>query len=88
MIYKKNALKGKFKYLGIDIILAVTSVVAALYIVLDYESLINRVGSPSGLDIAIGLFLLFVLLEATRRVIGPALPGIALLFCLYTFLRP
>lgn len=71
-----------------DILLAVTGTFAALYIVLDYEGIASRYGRPNGWDIAIGVYLLVVLLEATRRVLGPLLPFIALLFIGYGFLGP
>jgi TRAP transporter 4TM/12TM fusion protein len=47
-----------------------------------------RYGAPITRDIVIGFILIVLLLEATRRVIGPALPGIATLFLIYSFLGP
>ncbi|MDO3377643.1 TRAP transporter permease [Geoalkalibacter halelectricus] len=71
-----------------DMILAVLAALAALYIVLDYEGIAMRVGRPSMFDMVVGIFLVVVLLEAARRVIGPALPVIALIFTLYAFFGP
>jgi TRAP transporter 4TM/12TM fusion protein len=48
----------------------------------------QRYGSPITRDLVIGLILLVMLLEAARRVIGPALSVIATFFCLYAFLGP
>jgi TRAP transporter 4TM/12TM fusion protein len=61
---------------------------AAIYIVIDYAGLITRYGAPITRDIIIGFILIVLLLEATRRVIGPALPAIASVFLLYSFLGP
>ena len=68
-----------------DFIIALLATLAALYIALDYEGIANRVGRPSQRDIVVGIFLVFILLEAARRVIGPALPVIASVFTAYVF---
>ena len=71
-----------------DYVLAVAGVLASLYIVLDYEGIAMRAGVPTVRDLIIGIILVVLLLEATRRIIGPALPIIALLFTGYAFLGP
>ncbi len=62
--------------------------VAALYIVLDYEGLAERQGSPIMRDAVFGLVLIVLLLEAARRSLGPALAVLATVFILYSFLGP
>ena len=71
-----------------DYIIGITACVAALYIMLDYVGMSMRHGAPIQRDIIIGIALTILLLEAARRVIGPALPVIAICFCLYAFLGP
>ncbi len=71
-----------------DYLVAVVAVLAALYIFLDYEGIANRVGRPNLRDLVIGVFLVVILLDAARRVIGPALPVIAGLFTAYAFFGP
>ncbi len=61
---------------------------AALYIALDYAGIAARCGVPIGRDIVIGVLLILLLFEACRRWTGPALPIIAGLFCIYSFLGP
>lgn len=56
----------------IDYILAALGALTALYIVLDYEGLAMRAGAPTARDLVSGSILVILLLEATRRVIGPA----------------
>jgi TRAP transporter 4TM/12TM fusion protein len=73
---------------AIDYILALVGSLAALYIVFDYSGLALRAGAPIARDLVIGTVLVILLLEAARRVIGPALPIIALLFTAYAFLGP
>ena len=47
-----------------------------------------RSGTPLVRDIVIGIIAVILLLEASRRVIGPALSVVALVFTLYAFLGP
>ena len=68
--------------------LAVSGALAALYIVLDYQGIAMRAGIPTARDLILGSILVILLLEATRRIIGPALPVIALLFTGYAFSGP
>lgn len=69
----------------IDYILGILAALTALYIFLDYDGIATRYGNPTTRDIIMGLMLVGLLLEATRRVIGPALPLIALVFAVYSF---
>jgi len=71
-----------------DFVIAVIACFAALYIAVDYYGVTHRAGSPITRDIVFGLILLLLLLEAARRVIGPALPVIVLFFCIYAFFGP
>ncbi len=74
--------------ISLDLVLGAVGSVAALYITLDYVGLAGRQGAPLARDVLVGILLLVLLLEATRRVIGPALPVIAGLFCAYSFVGP
>ena len=72
----------------LDYLFGVIAAFAAIYIVIDYAGLITRYGAPITRDIVVGVILIVILLEATRRVIGPALPAIATVFLAYCFLGP
>ncbi|MFK5951605.1 MAG: TRAP transporter permease [Desulfobacterium sp.] len=71
-----------------DYATAIVGCLCALYLVLDYEGITMRYGAPIQRDILVGIFLTLMLLEAARRVIGPALPIIAICFCIYAFFGP
>ena len=71
-----------------DYLVALAAAFAAIYIFVDYEGLTTRYGAPITRDIVLGVLLVVLLLEAARRVIGPALPIIALFFCVYSFFGP
>ncbi len=72
----------------LDILVAGLAAYAALYLIINYEGITLRYGSPSMTDTVVGLILVVLLLEAARRTIGPALPIIAGGFILYSFLGP
>ncbi len=72
-----------------DILFAILAVGAALYLpLLPPASLALRVGNPSGTDIFMGTALLVLVLEATRRSVGPTLPIIGLLFIAFAYFGP
>jgi len=72
----------------LDYVLGFLAAFAALYIFIDRDGIAMRYGQPILRDMIFGVLLVVLLLEATRRVIGPALPVIALLFTGYAFLGP
>jgi TRAP transporter 4TM/12TM fusion protein len=71
-----------------DYVLAAAGCLSALYIVFDWTGITMRAGLPIGRDIAVSILLIVLVLEASRRVIGPALGIIAVLFTVYAFLGP
>ena len=71
-----------------DFVIAALACFSAVYIAVDYYGVTYRYGAPITRDIVIGLILLVLLLEAARRVIGPALSVISLFFCFYAFFGP
>ncbi len=77
----------------LDFILALFSILATFYLVIEYEGLVYRQGilasvELSGLNISYELILgtigILLLLEATRRAIGIPLVAIALIFLLFS----
>lgn len=92
-MFKKTRLGLKFLSVTdripvFDYIIAIIATLSALYIALDYTGMTSRYGSPISRDILIGMTLVVLLLEASRRVIGPALPIIGMAFISYSFLGP
>ncbi len=72
----------------LDYMFGIIAAFSALYIILDYTGIAARAGMPNTRDIVFGLILIVLLLEATRRVIGPALPCIAAIFLVYVSFGP
>ncbi|MBW2439094.1 MAG: TRAP transporter permease [Deltaproteobacteria bacterium] len=72
----------------LDYVVGIIAAFAALYIAIDFVGMTSRYGDPILRDIVLGLILVVLLLEAARRVIGPALPIIAIAFIIYAFFGP
>ncbi|MDT8302393.1 MAG: TRAP transporter permease [Sedimentisphaerales bacterium] len=70
----------------VDYVLAFLACLSVLYFVFDWTGITMRAGLPIRRDIVMSVLLIVLLLEATRRAIGPALTIIAILFTLYAFL--
>ena len=63
--------------------MALLSLGAALYVPYVFDDLAFRVGNPLRQDVIMGTIMVIVILEATRRSVGPTLSIIAMLFILY-----
>ncbi len=71
-----------------DWILGVVGAFCAAYLFLFYAELAARPGQPTGLDLAIALTGIVLLVEATRRVVGLPMALMAVFFIGYIFLGP
>ena len=71
-----------------DWIFAVLGAFSAAYIYLFYEDLSGRSGAPITQDLVIASIGMLLLLEATRRSLGPPLMVVAIVFLIYTFGGP
>lgn len=72
----------------IDWLLALAGSFAAAYIYLFYKELAGRSGAPTTTDVVVAVIGMLLLLEATRRALGPPLMAVAGIFLLYTFAGP
>ncbi|MFD2741435.1 TRAP transporter permease [Sulfitobacter aestuarii] len=68
--------------------LAVVGALCALYLFIFYREISERVGAPITQDYVVAITGLLILLEATRRALGPALMIVASVFLIYTVLGP
>ncbi|MGI9256062.1 MAG: TRAP transporter permease [Salinispira sp.] len=69
----------------IDFAILACAVLAALYIVIDWQGISTRMGIPTQRDIIISVALVLLLLEAARRGIGLPMIVIAVFFTFYAF---
>lgn len=68
-----------------DWVFAVVGAFAAAYLYLFYVSISDRPGAPIAQDYVVAVVGMILLLEATRRALGPPLMIIAIIFLVYTF---
>jgi TRAP transporter 4TM/12TM fusion protein len=74
----------------LDWVLVGLSLVGCLYVTWNWDALseATRIANPTALDLSFGAVTTLLVLEATRRTAGPALPIVALCFIAYAFLGP
>lgn len=71
-----------------DFLLAAAAVATLVYLLLIYQSALQRVTRPTPTEVFMGGLLILLILEATRRTTGWALTVIALLFIGYAYFGP
>jgi TRAP transporter 4TM/12TM fusion protein len=71
-----------------DWAMALLGAFCAGYIFLFYEQLAQRPAAPTTMDIVVACVGMLLLLEATRRALGPPLMVVAAVFLAYTFAGP
>lgn len=71
-----------------DWVMAIVGSFCSAYLYLFYDQLANRSGAPITMDLIAAGVGLVLLLEATRRALGPPLMVVAIIFLSYTFFGP
>jgi len=89
LFYPTSKKWSRKKLHPLDVVLSVLGAAAPLYItILWTNTLSQRSGTPTPLDIAIGIVGVLLVLEATRRVVGLPMVIVALVFIAYAFAGP
>jgi TRAP transporter 4TM/12TM fusion protein len=71
-----------------DVIAGLTCVGILIYAIVGGEDFTDRATTPNRTDVILGVTFIILLVEATRRTIGPIVPIIALLFIGYALAGP
>ncbi|WP_089846813.1 TRAP transporter permease [Halomonas saccharevitans] len=71
-----------------DWVLAAVAAFCGAYMFMFYEQLAQRPGAPILQDVIIGVIGILLLLEATRRALGPPLMIVAMVFLVYSLAGP
>lgn len=71
-----------------DYIMVFLSAASVFYLWYSFESLVVRGGLPTQMDVIMGVIMVILLLEATRRSVGLPLVIVAVFFLLYAFIGP
>jgi len=72
----------------VDLALLAGSLTISGYLVLNLDAIVNRAGFWIQTDITMGVIATLVVLEAARRVIGPTISIIGVVFILYAMIGP
>jgi TRAP transporter 4TM/12TM fusion protein len=71
-----------------DLFLAAAGAAVGLYILFDYQELVLRAGMPSTADLVLAFASILLIMEASRRIIGPPMAILATVFLAYAYLGP
>jgi TRAP transporter 4TM/12TM fusion protein len=71
-----------------DWVYAVVASLSCLYLIIFSDALSDRPGDPTDFDVVVSVIGVVLLLEATRRALGPPLMIVATVFLIYTFAGP
>ena len=88
MVYMLYPVSGKARRDSVpwyDFVLGGVAAYVVFYHVIYFNDIVMRAGLPTTMDITVGLLGILLLLEATRRVSNPVLPGIAIFFLFYCY---
>ncbi|MDO5724961.1 MAG: TRAP transporter permease [Tissierellia bacterium] len=72
----------------LDIVFLILSVVVWGYIFLNVEKIALQGGKMTQMDMVLGFMAILLTLEVTRRVVGPELPIVTIIFLAYAYLGP
>jgi len=85
----KTAAKDKIDiYLIIDGLLILLAITIGAYIWIEFNDIVERQGDWITTDVVMGTIAIFLVMEATRRVIGLFMSAIAIIFLLFTYFGP
>lgn len=71
-----------------DVVAGLTCVGILIYAIAGGEDFTDRATTPNRTDVILGVIFIILLIEATRRTIGPIVPIISLLFIAYALAGP
>ena len=88
LIYRRTTAQAGQPPTLLDYVLLVLATAPIIHLFVNYDYVVNRIYYVDDLttaDMVFGTILIVMILEATRRVLGPALPITALVFLAYGF---
>ena len=88
LLYPSRKKGHKQKIAWYDYLLAIAAAFVGSYWVLNYETLVQSLGSLTSMEFFVGALAIVLVLEAARRAVGLPITIIAVLFLLYAFFGP
>ena len=71
-----------------DVLLALLGAACIIYMLVDFEDFIYRAVTPNAWDLAFGVILIVLIMEATRRSTGWVMPIVVICFLVYAYIGP
>ena len=84
--FRKGSVRARVP--AVDWLLILLAVVSVAWPLLDFDQFVYRAAEPTSMDVALGVVVMALVLEATRRTTGWILPVTALTFLAYAFFGP
>jgi TRAP transporter 4TM/12TM fusion protein len=75
--------KADIKFVWLDALLILISIAIPIYVWTQYLGIVERAGMPNTIDLVMATLLVIVVLEASRRMSGIALPVLSIIFLVY-----
>ena len=72
----------------VDLLLAAGGAAVGIYIFWDYQEIVLRAGMPSNVDLAVAFATILLVMEASRRIIGPPMAILATVFLAFAYFGP
>ncbi|NPV71634.1 MAG: TRAP transporter permease [Firmicutes bacterium] len=72
----------------VDVVFALVASGTGAYCLLSYEGLVSRAGAYTSTDLIVGIIGVLLVLEAARRIVGPAMVVVASVFLGYNWFGP
>ncbi|NLY21208.1 MAG: TRAP transporter permease [Tissierellia bacterium] len=88
LLYSGNRPTYKHKMDLFDYVYVILSIVVWGYVFTQYKAISLKGADYTNIDLILGGFAIMLTLEVTRRVVGPELPIVAMVFVAYAFLGP
>ena len=73
---------------AVDWALVAGTLISLAWPLIDFDQFVYRAATPSRLDLVLGTVTTLLVLEATRRTVGPILPVTAVVFLIYGYYGP
>jgi TRAP transporter 4TM/12TM fusion protein len=83
LLYPYKGSKERSHIPWTDVLWALLSLASGVYIVVEYPSMVERLGFTTTADVIFGIIITVLIIEATRRTIGLALPLVAICMLAY-----
>ncbi|MEW6663085.1 MAG: TRAP transporter permease [Bacillota bacterium] len=87
LVFISYPINKKFQAVTVlDWALVLVSILTAIYMYANAEQFQWRLGAETTLDLVMGFLAILLVIEGCRRVIGPVLPAIAIIFVIYAMI--